>query len=501
MPKVMSFEEISELFTSEDNISGKETYSSLIETRFQSRTGGLTLEELCKSGRITDAYGRKVPELPADIKGEKEKAQFYLDYVKNLLKNGTLLFYEKPYDREPRRVEFIKKTGSLQISKNPVVPKEPKKPGWWNRRRDRKLLAQGRPGTPEMEAYRAALKSREDAAGARQEHAEHFDEMMAKKKAASALKKNSDRTMDFYLNFNKEEYSADPFTDEFSREPLENELANRVYMAEYQNALKTDPKKAEAMYHKLTGAEAELAPDGNGEMKLVTDEADKKYVKAHTAGIRDPKALKNFLREGGPEKLAEGLADYREAIKKEIPRPDVQIVVKNDAGISVPDVKTSEAYKRLCDDAKSAMDRLKETGLGPEGRFPDRKKADVMRDLAIVSFQNTVSRSIATDGTVKESTATMLQSLDGATKVPGETVYGGILRVYQTQFMKQYDDAPMEAKDVMKFLAGNKVNQVTKTANLFGLGKGFEFGKKPVVAEAQKNAEANAPVQEAPKLP
>lgn len=501
MPKVMSFEEISELFTSEDNVSGKKTYSSLIETRFQSRSGGLTLEELCKSGRITDAYGRKVPELPANIRDEKEKAQFYLDYVKNLLKNGSLLFYENPYDREPRKVGFDKKSGSLQISKKTVELKEPKKPGWWNRRKDRKLLAQGKPGTPEMEAYRAALKSKEDAAGARQEHAEHFDEMMAKKKAASTLKKNSDQTMDFYLNFNKDEYSADPFTDEFSREPLENELANRVYMAEYQNALKTDPKKAEEMYHKLTGAEAELGADGNGEMKLVTDETDKKYIKAHTAGIRDPKALKNFLREGGPEKLAEGLADYREAIKKEIPRPDAQIVVKNDAGISVPDIKTTEAYKRLCDDAKDAMERLKETGLGPEGRFPDRKKTDVMRDLAIVSFQNTVSRSIASDGTVKESTATLLQNLDGATKVPGETVYGGVLRVYQTQFMKQYDNSPMEAKDVMKFLSENKVNQVTKNANLFGLGKGFAFGKKPVVAEVQKNEEVKAPAVDAPKVP
>ncbi|MCQ2429261.1 MAG: hypothetical protein MJ192_02910 [Clostridia bacterium] len=489
MPGKISLDNELKLIPVTDPITGKVTYTSNIEKSFLKKTG-MTIEELCKGGRITNAYGRSAPIYNGDPEDEKKKAQFYHEYIGILMQGNGLMFYEDPHREEAKMVRYDKRKKTLLQSKTPVEPKKEKKPGWWNRRKDKKLLAQKKKGTPEMERYRDFLFRKKDAEEKRQYQYAHHDEIMAEKRMLEKLKQNSDFGLGFYLNFNKDEYASNPFTDPFSREMLVNEIGNRLVLDAYAQLKTTDPDRAKDLCHRIVAAQAEAGDDPKGLLKLLS-EGDKKWIQTHTDSIRDPESLRSFLQNGEKDKLRENLIQHQKSKNADILSPDLQFAdaTKSKPNAPVPDEKTTAAYKSLCDDARAAMARLKSIGATTTGTVPEQLMPQVKKDLAIVSFQNTIAHSFGMSQKMRSHAKSILGSLEQKMPDGKSTMYEAILKNYEDSYLGSFTSGTMKGADVEQFLAENKANDISKRAHLFG-----------IVPRPPKEKKADAPAEQKDQL-
>lgn len=456
-------------------------YTSKFEQNLYSRTG-MTLEQLFATGRLTDAYGRKLPPAP-NGSNEREKMLYYHNYVAKSFSSGySLMMYEKNNDGLPKEISFSEKNG-LSISNDYVNPKEPKKPGFFAR-----LF-----NTKSVKEYNTYLERKAESEKARKEEAEREVKHHNPRANLKQLREDNKEAMNFYLNvYNKDEFSVDPFTDEFSREQLINEIGNLMFMDSIGRMMKDDPEKADKMLANLQEQNLENA----GKTKVMLNQAELDFVKSKIEHIQNPADLRNFMVSGGRQKLAN---EYAEMVKNQnvpITKPDFKIPtgqVKED-GTPVIDEQATKGYQNLCNDAKNAMrDLMMISATAKNGSLPANRLDDIKKGLATIMLQDMVAKAaVSKSQTTKDRTKDMLRQI--ADPNGDKSVYNGSMENVRAHLQKKMNIEKMTGKDIENFLKGDK--SALQSSMIFGF---LPSQKQPTAAKNGPQVQQNSQQIQQPK--
>lgn len=469
-------------------ITGQVIWISSIEENFFYEKTGLSISDLIRQGRLTAADGSLCPPPPAGLKDPQKVAEYYHNWLREQLEGAGVSFYEKPGSKLPQKIRFDVKEARFRAS-HVEKEEEPKKPGWWNRRRDRKLLAAGKPGTPEMEEYRRKVKELAEGKARREKYAK-VDQM--KQQCRDNLKMYSE---------------MDP--KDFSPEQKDNAIKNiaNLMMCESLSRFEAnDPKYGAELLEDIVDAVDNKETEPN-----LSGDKERNFVKGQIDELEKPSDLNKFLEEGGTDSLRKSWAANERLMKKTIDsaffRQEKQDPAAEKADPELAgqirfeapgwDKKTMEIYEKLDQRANEALNHLKDIGVSG-GTIPEFMLPQVKKELALVSLQATLNTAIRTDKTdLARQIVQKLGSDEPYTDKNGIAAsdFDRAVRHFQDQYVDKLITPGMKSQKLADFLAENRENEITKSfieensKPVYVLNDNV-FGKAPEKVEQKKFTQA-----------
>lgn len=451
------------------DVNGGVLWLSRVDEQFFVKRTGMSIMQLCRTGRIVDKDGGLCPPPPRGMTDPEAIAQYYNDWFGERLREGKVLFYDDPKSKLPTILRNDK--GHLQSLLVKEEPGAPKQPGWFNRRRDRKLREGGGEGTPEMNEYRKKLEAYESAKKLRDRY--------------EKLEVMKERLRDNLKDVSKKQ--EDTLTEEEKASVIRN-MANLTMCESLLDMEKDDP-----LYVSDVLDEIEEKVDHGTDVIDLCGSHETKFIKGHIGPMNTPADVEKMLEEKPAATLKEEYLLNVKLQKKTLKSPFISF---EEEDVTAPEADEAEHelggeneaaelkktvrmkvkkpgwkeesnanFEKLNVKAQEALERLKDIGAAG-GNIPSFLLPQVKRDLALVSLQSIVNHAVNTDKSeLAEQIVNRLGDEEPYQDEKGifKSDLDRALDHFENGYIEKLNVEDMDGRDIARFLAKGEEENIVKS--------------------------------------